>query len=586
MNEFTLSLFHYEKERGAPSFSIGFPEASSLEESIELRRSGDSGKGWEKVDLTAIGIGRLFCYRQIRTSEPVTFITEPSEPVVCLRFHLEGKSHLGYLGKGNHLEQKTKSNYFFWQGEKQVEHKPAGGQHTLVELYVRPENLSHLANRKVVMDIIDQSLTQKCGPIDQYEFDVPDELINYMREMTVEIDETKVSVERFHHLFDSLILMCLGEQVDVGPRFDRQDEEQIAQEKASEEDLHYLPDPEVKNILDELEGASRLALSTQFYELMDKIEEHKQLIQEEKELEEKLHEVLIETSSIRNERLGKDQMKAAYLLADWYKKVSQKNKKILKKAIIGFCETSFELSAPSIEDITFFAKWSGKPYNSPPISGDLMSELLSIFLPPGAPELTPSDGTSRGNKLFLEQVTEAFGFKNMSDSNPEWEERKYIEVTELYEKLLFQFADTQTFGKDGEILRSDIIRELDIAYRENDFITLLQIEAENFGKDSGFLKEQSDEKLKWLVASLRIEKDNYQDIRQKLKQDPNYNNLEDFYRLGGSIDDFKQFVQDSIKESNQIDERFSLLIADITSFPTEKKIVALAKSALKASQEL
>src|SRR5699024_8175288 len=178
------------------------------------------------------------------------------------------------------------------------------------------------------------------------EFDVPDELINYMREMTVEIDETKVSVERFHHLFDSLILMCLGEQVDVGPRFDRQDEEQIAQEKASEEDLHYLPDPEVKNILDELEGASRLALSTQFYELMDKIEEHKQLIQEEKELEEKLHEVLIETSSIRNERLGKDQMKAAYLLADWYKKVSQKNKKILKKAIIGFCETSFELSAP------------------------------------------------------------------------------------------------------------------------------------------------------------------------------------------------------------------------------------------------
>src|SRR5699024_2615789 len=208
-----------------PSFSIGFPEASSLVESIELRRSGDSGKGWEKVDLTAIGIGRLFCYRQIRTSEHVTFITEPSESVVCLCFLLEGKSHHGYLGKGNHLEQKTKSNYFFWQGEKQVEHKPAGGQHTLVELYVRPENLSHLANRKVVMDIIDQSLTQKCGPIDQYEFDVPDELINYMREMTVEIDETKVSVERFHHLFDSLILMCLGEQVDVGPRFDRQDEE-------------------------------------------------------------------------------------------------------------------------------------------------------------------------------------------------------------------------------------------------------------------------------------------------------------------------------------------------------------------------
>ena len=274
MNKFTLSLFHYEKERGAPSFSIGFPEASSLEERVGLRRSGDSGKGWEKGDLTAIGIGRLFCYRQIRTSEPVTFITEPSEPVVCLRFHLEGQSRLGYLGKGSHLEQKTKSNYFFWQGDKQIEHKPIDGQHILVELYVRPENLSHLANRKVVMDIIDQSLTQKCGPIDQYEFDVPDDLINYMREMTVEIDEGEVSVERFHHLFDSLILMCLGEQVDVVPRFDRQDAEQIAQEKASEEDLHYMPEPEVENILDELEGESRLALSTQFYELMGELPTH------------------------------------------------------------------------------------------------------------------------------------------------------------------------------------------------------------------------------------------------------------------------------------------------------------------------
>lgn len=193
----------------------------------------------------------------------------------------------------------------------------------------------------------------------------------------------------------------------------------------------------------------------------------------------------------------------------------KKNKKLLKKAIVRFCETSFELSMPRIEDITFFAKWSGKPYNSRPINGDLMSELLSIFLHPDAPELTPSDGTSRGNKLFFEQITEAFGFKNMSDLSPEWEESKCIEVTELYQKLLFQFADTQTFGKDGGILRSDIIRELDIAYRENNFITLLQIEAENFGMDSGFLKEQSDEKLKWLVAALRIEKDNYQVILQE-----------------------------------------------------------------------
>lgn len=580
MNKFTLSVCHYEKERGLPPFSIGFPEPS-IESKVGLSRSGDSGKGWEKRTLSAVGIGRLFCYRQIRVSEPVTFIMEPSEPVVCLRLHLEGRSILGYHGEENQLEQKIKNNHFFWQGEHEIEHKLMEDLHTLVELYLRPENLSHLSDRKVVMDIIDQSLTEKFGPIDQYVFTASDELYGFIREMTEEIDGNKLSVERFHYLFDSLIQMCLGEQVDVAPRSDMQDEEEVLQEKKSEEDCHYVADPEVKNIFDKLEGESREALSVQFYELLDKIEKLKQNIQEEKELEAKMQEAIRETNSIRNERLAKEHMKAAYLLADWYKKVSTKNKKLLKEAIIYLCETSFKLSIPSVEDMEFFTKWSDKPYESFPIKGDLMSELLSIFLPPGAPELTPPDGTPRGDKLFIEQVTEAFGFKNISDLSPELAEEQSKEVSELYQKLLFKFSDTLTFGKDGGLLRSDIIRELDAAHRDDDFITLLLIEAENFGKDVNFLKDQSDEKLKWLVTSLRIEKDYHHFILQEIKQDPSYNDLVNFRRLGGDTNKFNKYLEDSLKELDQVDDQFSSLMTDITSFPSEVKIIAFAKSVLK-----
>ncbi|MBD1420990.1 hypothetical protein [Sphingobacterium chuzhouense] len=584
MKKTVLSIYHGKKGKQRSPITFHFPEPDPRG-SVHIGKLSDAGKGWQTRSLSAAGIGRLFCYRQYTVTQPATFITEPSEPAICLRIHVGKGAAFGYQEEKTRLQLDFMDNRIFWQGDRITENRLMEDEHTLVELYVRPECLSHLADRKAVMDIIDQSLTERNGPIDQYVFSGSGELDSFLWNMLEEIDTKSTSVERFHYLCDCLLLMCLGEKVEVEPRPDTEEEELSEEDSAG--DRRYEPSPSEQEILSELEGKDRNGLLGELHTLRAETDRLKQTVRRERELGKEVKGVAEAISRLPHEKLGKEYMKAAYLLAGWHKskKIPAKNRKILKQAIVSSCESAFALRSPAMEEMDFYVEWSGRPYISAPMGADIMTDLLSLFLPPGAPKLTPMDETLRSGNLLLEQIREAFGFKSMSEIKGETAQDRPKEVVELYQRLMDHFCDTLDLGKEGEILRSDIVRELDAAYQQNDLLTLLQIEAENLAGDPDYIGRQDDERLRWLIVGLRSDRDNYRVMLEEMEESPAYHELQRFHRLGDDMEKFRRHLERDLKKMIPVSDEFSSLLVDITEHPSAGKAMMLAESLLASRLE-
>lgn len=584
MKKTVLSIYHGEKGKQRSPITFHFPEPDPGG-SVHIGKLSDAGKGWQTRSLSAAGIGRLFGYRQYRVTQPVTFITEPSEPAICLRIHVGKGAAFGYQGEKTRLQLDFMDNRIFWQGERITENSLMEDEHTLVELYFRPECLSHLADRKTVMDIIDQSLTERNGPIDQYVFSGSGELDKFLWNMLEEIDTKSTSVERFHYLCDCLLLMCFGEKVEVELRPDTEEEEPSDKDRAG--DGRYEPSQPEQEILSELEGVNRNGLLEELGILLAETDRLKQTVRRERELDREVKEIAEAVRRLPFEKLGTEYMKAAYLLAGWHKskEIPTKNRKILKQAIVSSCESAFALRLPAMDEMDFYVEWSGTPYVSGPMGADMMTDLLSLFLPPDAPKLTTADGTPRSGNLLLEQIREAFGFKSMSEIKGETAKDKPKEVVELYQRLMDHFCDTLGFGKEGEILRSDIVRELDAAYQENDLLTLLQIEAENLAGDPDYIGGQDDNRLRWLIVALRFDRDDYKEMLQEMEESQAYHDLQRFHRLGDDMEKFRRHLKRNLKKLAPVSNEFSSLLTDITAYPSAGKAMMLAESILASRME-
>lgn len=257
----------------------------------------------------------------------------------------------------------------------------------------------------------------------------------------------------------------------------------------------------------------------------------------------------------------------------------------MKQAIVSSCESAFKLRSPDMKEMDFYVEWSGRPYVSAPMGADMMTDLLSLLLPPDAPKLTPVDGTPRSGNLFMEQIREAFGFKSMSEIKGETAKDKPKEVVELYQRLMDHFCDTLSFGKEGDILRSDIVRELDGAYQQNDLLTLLQIEAENLCADMDYVGRQDDDKLRWLIVASRFDRNYYRETLQEMEESPAYHDLQRFHRLGDDMEKFRRHLKRNLKKMIPASDEFSSLLADITAYPSAGKAMILAECILASSME-
>lgn len=141
------------------------------------------------------------------------------------------------------------------------------------------------------------------------------------------------------------------------------------------------------------------------------------------------------------------------------------------------------------------------------------------------------------------------------------------------------------FGKEGEILRSDIVRELDAAYQENDLLTLLQIEAENLAGDPDYIGGQEDNRLRWLIVALRFDRDDYKEMLQEMEESPAYHDLQRFHRLGDDMEKFRRQQKRNLKKLVPVSDEFSSLLAEITAYPSAGKAMILAECILASRME-
>ena len=582
MKKTALSIHHGPKGRPRSPISFSFPQPLPGE-TVSRSTSGDGDENWQCSSLGTSGIGKYLSYRQYRISEPTKFTVEPSEPVACLGIlvSLEGAQE-GNSPRDGHIGLRW--DRLFWSGDRPIEFTLPKGDHYYLDLFVRPDSLAHLVDREPIKELLEVSMSASGEDSEGMSFGVTEDTDSFLAEMLEELNSGKTTAERFGYLCDCLILKYIGEQVEVSPTEVREEEKEQP-EKNRADDKRYEPSPPEREILSELEGMDRDGLLGELQILLDETEGLKQTVRRERELDSEVKGIVEAINRFPHEKLGTEYMKAANLLAGWHKKIPTKNRKVLKQAIVSSCESAFALRLPSMEEMDFYVEWSGRPYVSSPMGADMMTDLLSLFLPPDAPKLTPMDGTSRSGNMVMEQIREAFGFKSMSEIKRETAKDKPKEVVELYQRLMEHFCDTLDLGKAGDIKRSDIVRELDAAYQENDLLTLLQIEAENLAGDPDYIDRQADERLLWLIVGLRSDRDNYRVMLEEMEESPAYHDLQRFHRLGDDMEKFRRHLERNLKKMIPVSNEFSSLLADISYHPSVDKVMALAKSILASRME-
>lgn len=580
MKKSVLLLYHGEKVGIRTPIAVDIPEPEPKSK-ILISRIDDSGKGWQASCLSVAGTSRLFSYRHYHVRRPVVFIIEPSEPVVCLRIHVGHGAIFSYDGEEEGLELDFRDNHIFWQGGRITENYLIKGEYYIIELYLRPECLAHLSDRQSVMEIIDQSLSELCSPIDQYVFGSSAELDIFLTKLLEEIENEDTSVERFNYLCDCLLLLCLGEDIDVQrrPKTGKEilDERQMVKKK-------YEPSVSEKQILAELEGMPRMELLVQVHDLQETMEKLKQRVELEQETWRAAKCVADVIRKSPLDRLAKIYMEAAYFLADWIaNRKTEGIKEMLKLAVVKACEDAFELKLPTPDEIEFYVKWSGKPYVAKTTDIGKLTDLLTL-LSPDVAKIDIGEENSRNSYVLIERIKDSLDLNKTSDFTPEMAKDKPKEVVDLYQELMEHFCETLDL-REGKIRRSDIVRELDAAYEYNDLVALLQIEAEYFAGDADYVRRQDNEKLIWLIVALRFGTESHSLWLEEIKEDRVYHDLQRFHRLGSDMDKYKRFIRKYTEGLEQATNELAFVMEDIMSFPTEGKVIILAEFILSRDSE-
>lgn len=585
MEKSALSIYHGQKGKPGPPIVFYFPEPE-LQDRISLTKESDAGKGWQTASMGAVGIGRYFSYRQYKISEPTTFVSEPSEAVVCLRMHVGGGSFFGYGGKSPSVSLDFRDNRLFWQGDRKTENKLMLDEHTLVELYFRPECLAHLVGIPVVGDIIDLSLAEPFGPMDQYVFVASGELDSFLLEFLDEIDYKRPTVERFHYLCDCLILMCLGETVDVLPPKGTAVAEEVDgtehAPKTVEVPNGYVVSPSEREILSALEGLGRQELLRKFWKLHRKVQKLENKWTSEDKLSRDIEKTVARVQQRQKDRLAIIYMKMARFLAARHsmEMLTQNQRTLVKRAVIRACKRAFDNRLPSLSEAEFYAKWSGRPYISQSFGMDAFADLLSMFLPPEAPGFSGVDNTSKGKMLFDEKIRENFGFRHMSDLTGKTAEDKPKEVVELYKYLMGHFSETLTLRDDSGLERSDVVRMLDNAYEYDDLLGMLQIEISYLADKPGYVDRQDDERVRWFILALEFNLDYFEEMLEELHESPGYADLQLFNRLGQDMKRFKKALAERTSSFGETTDKLAKELRSVSADPTVENTIALAKMIL------
>lgn len=459
--------------------------------------------GWQCSSLGISGIGKYLSYRQYSISEPTTFTIEPSEPVVYLGI-LVGTGTFPE-GEGNRDgPMGLRWDRIFWLGERPIEFTLPEGEHYYLDLFVRPESLSHLSDRGQIMDLLEHPLSASRGDSGGMACGVNEETDSFLGEMLEELDMGKTTAERFGYLCDCLILKYLGEHVEVTPPEKREENDAQARTQRENVKRKYVPSMTERSILDPMVLEDRQGLEKRYHRT------YKNLIKLKgkwRMQESRNRELRTIRSGLQDQFAGgraELHMKVARFLAKAHRKggLDSRTATLVRRGIVRACDIAFGLRPPSGTEMDFYSQWTSRPPHLGAMDLGSPADFLSFMFPEGAIDSEPDLDPVRGTNLLIEQVRETFGFGHMSDFTGRTAGDRPIEVVETYKRLTERFVDT--LRADGEgITRSNIIRELDAAYENDDLVSLLQIEVENLGGDPGFLVGMDDARLKLTIIPLR-----------------------------------------------------------------------------------
>lgn len=279
-------------------------------------------------------------------------------------------------------------------------------------------------------------------------------------------------------------------------------------------------------------------------------------------------------------------MKVARFLAKAHRKggLDSRTATLVRRGIVRACDIAFGLRPPSGTEMDFYSQWTSRPPHLGAMDLGSPADFLSFMFPEGAIDSEPDLDPVRGTNLLIEQVRETFGFGHMSDFTGRTAGDRPIEVVETYKRLTERFVDT--LRADGEgITRSNIIRELDAAYENDDLVSLLQIEVENLGGDPGFLVGMDDARLKLTIMAIVIEGTSYLDLLADMEKDDGYADFRLFRSLGGEMDSFRQSIMGNLLARRRSEAELGEILAKATAGDAGK-IRTLASAVLRGKGKM
>ena len=542
MNRTAISIYHGRKGAQRSPISFSFPEPSP-EQVVSKTTSGDGEQSWQCTSLGSAGIGLFLSYRQYRIMEPTTFILEPSEPVACLRLTHGDGSTIGFKGGKLLSATETPLDHIFWMGNRTMEFTLQPGDHFHLDLLIRPECLSHLSDRSQIMEIIDSSLDgEPSDPLGIPLF--TEKLKGFVGELMGELDRGKPTAERFAQMCDCLILKCLGEDVEIPKvNYDPIEEDDLPTE---EEQRRYHPTPEQQTLLDSMSSTGREGLEKRYLRVQRNLMKLKRIWKRLRRKIDLLSLIRSQEQSRTNGKYADLLMKAARFMAENnnLEGLEKQTKTLLRRAIGRCCTMAFSIRPPSIEEMDLCCHWTGRPIDL----GQFMdtgspADLLSLFFPGGALDTEPDTDPIHGEGLLLEQIRETFGFRRPSELAGRKDDDRPLEVVQTYNRLVERFTETLTAGEDG-VTRSNLIRKLDAAFENDDLVALLQLEAESLGSEQDFLKEMDDDRLRYTVMAIEMERMEYLDLISDIEMEPGCTDMLLLKDLGNDLKRFRRAVSE------------------------------------------
>jgi hypothetical protein len=529
---------------------------------VILLETGEITESSEMNAMQAKGSGRLLSYRRYNISETATCISRVSEETICLSLRWGEAGYTSLVGKKAASTRTLHSSFLIWLLDEQIELQLEPGEHICLDLFIRPEHLSHLRDTPIIGELLTQASSKSDGYLACHSIVVAGVMKESILAILAEIAHDKPILERFNKLCDSLLLLCLGKHVEleVSPRMKKRKQ--------------IVGGGDASNKLRSVEGIEGDDLLMKAKAIYTVVEKKKQ----KRDAELALHKILQDQSSgswaDARINLADIYIALAYFIASKYEACDFENKQMLKQAIVKACELSFELTPAQPLDVLFYTEWSGESLCVKELDQEEMMEQFSTLLSPKYRKLSKDNGSSE-SKLLAEQIMDALDLYTKSPSGFNSAEKPNL-VVKLYKRLSNYFADNlaadeESLGKRG------IVRQIDRAYEEKDLLTLLQIDMNQFANQPGYFDLMDNDMLKWSLILLIHEEEELDDFFAKLSEDPVYLELRVFHAAG---DNLRKFKNEMNRQEQVLEKKKRTLIAefkDLLDPSNEKIIVDLAK---------